>query len=53
MAKVLIYCDCGKQIWQDATDLRKVCTIATAEEAAQCSDCVMEQVLADLKEEGT
>lgn len=45
MGKVKIFCECGKEIWQELPDWKKKSlTIWQLERFAMCSDCILEEV---------
>ena len=45
MAIIRIYCECGKEIFQDMPEqMRKTTTIWFLEQVAQCSNCLMKFV---------
>lgn len=44
MAKVKIFCDCGKEIWQELQSYQKKhMSLSKVEENAICSDCFLSQ----------
>ena len=47
MGKVRIFCDCGKEIWDDPDAVVRLGTYALAqiEREAICSDCLMAHAL--------
>jgi len=43
MGKVKIFCDCGKEIWQELPD-KDDYKIGYIEKQAECSDCILKRL---------
>ena len=41
MGKVRVFCDCGTELFQEATHLRNSATVRHIESLAVCSDCLL------------